>query len=381
MQNDLPVRYLDSVIRKFLQEKMVLLGGPRQVGKTTLALDILGSAAREQSPAYLNWDEPSVPPRLKLGQLPASQPLLILDEIHKYKPWRNLLKGLYDTQKRIRRFLVTGSARLDVYRRGGDSLQGRYYFLRLHPWSVRELTTQPTVAQLERLLKFGGFPEPFLRADEDHRRLWARQRLSLVLRDDLRSLEQVKDIDLVQRLVELLPSKVGAPLSVKSLREDLEVDHKTVERWLKILESLFVCYRVPPFGAPRVRAVKKEQKLYLWDWADVPEPGFRFENLVASQLLKYCHWLEDTKGYRMELRYLRDTDRREVDFVVLKEGKPEFAVECKTGEKAISGAVHYFSERVKIPLWYQVHLGARAYDQGVVKVRPFIQFCEELGMP
>jgi hypothetical protein len=170
-------------------------------------------------------------------------------------------------------------------------------------------------------------------------------------------------------------------LSVKSLREDLEVAHDTVERWLTILENLYVCFRIAPFGAPRIRAVKKSPKLYLWDWSAAPEGGPRFENLVASQLLKYCHWIEDTEGFAMELRFLRDIDKREIDFVVLKDGQPLFAVECKTGERSPSPAIPYFAERTKIPRFYQVHVGERHYESGAATVMPFRAFCGELGMP
>jgi predicted AAA+ superfamily ATPase len=202
-----------------------------------------------------------------------------------------------------------------------------------------------------------------------------------VVGEDLRDLEQIREISLVEHLVALLPDRVGSPLSVKSLREDLQVDHKTAERWLQALENMYVCFRVAPYGPPRVRAVKKERKLYLWDWSAVDEPGPRFENLVASQLLKYCHWLEDTRGHVMDLRYLRDTDKREVDFVVLRDGKPAFAVECKAGEKAVSPAVRYFAERTSIPRFYQVHLGERHYETGKVTVLPFLRFCDDLDLP
>ena len=166
-----------------------------------------------------------------------------------------------------------------------------------------------------------------------------------------------------------------------SLREDLQIDHKTAERWLLILENLYVCFRVPPYGSPRVRAVKNAGKLYLWDWSSYESDGPRFENMVACQLLKYCHWVEDTQGYSMGLRYLRDTDKREVDFVVLKDRKPVFAVECKSGEKAIGPALRYFAERTPIPRFYQTHLGERHYSTGKVTVVPFIRLCEELGLP
>ncbi len=165
------------------------------------------------------------------------------------------------------------------------------------------------------------------------------------------------------------------------LSGDLEVDHKTVERWVQILENLYLCFRVPPFGGPRIRAVKKERKLYLWDWSMVEEPGPRFENLVASQLLKYCHSVEDTEGWPLELRYLRDTDRREVDFVVLRKRKPIFAVECKTGERTAAPALSYFAERTGIPRFFQVHLGDAHHEHGKITVLPFARLCEELALP
>lgn len=370
-------RSYEAPVRALLRDKMVFLGGPRQVGKTSLALQLLGA---EQHPGYLNWDDARVPPRLRRGELPA-EPMIVLDEIHKYARWRNLVKGFYDTHKSTTKFIVTGSARLDYYRKGGDSLVGRYNFVRMHPFSLREWSANPTDADVQRLLRFGGFPEPLIRANEDHHRLWQRQRLSRVVRDDLRDLEYVRDVSLVEALVDLLPGRVGSPLSVKSLREDLEVDHKTVARWLTILENLFVCFRIPPYGTPRIRAVKKEQKLYLWDWSQVEDPGPRFENMVASQLLKFCHWQEDTRGFRMELRFIRDVDKREIDFVVLRDKKPLFAVECKSGERGIGAANAYFAARLPLPTIYQVHLGERAFNTGNVRVRPFRQFCEELSLP
>jgi hypothetical protein len=360
---------------------MVFIGGPRQVGKTTFALGLLGREADERHPAYLNGDHPAVPPRLRRAELPAGEPLLLLDEVHKYARWRNLLKGIYDTEKSRLKIIVTGSARLDYYRKGGDSLAGRYRYFRLHPFSLRELHRSPSRADLDALLKFGGFPEPLFEQNEAAHRIWRRDRIARVVREDLRDLEHVREISLVEHLTDLLPSKVGAPLSVKSLREDLQIDHKTAERWLQILENLYVCFRVSPYGPPRVRAVKKERKLYLWDWSSVEDAGPRFENLVASQLLKYCHWIEDTEGHAMELRYLRDTDKREVDFVVLKDRRPLFAVECKTGEKAISPAIRYFAERTPIPHFYQAHLGGRHYSTGNVTVLPFTELCRELQLP
>ena len=220
-------RYLQDGVADALKRKMVFIGGPRQVGKTTFALGFLGKGADETHPAYLNWDHPAIPPRLRRAELPAGEPLLLLDEIHKYSRWRNLLKGIYDTEKSRRRIIVAGSARLDYYRKGGDSLAGRYRYFRLHPFSLRELNRRPARSDLEALLKFGGFPEPLFAQNEAEHRIWRRDRISRVVREDLRDLEHVREISLIEHLTDLLPSKVGSPLSVKSLREDLQVDHVT----------------------------------------------------------------------------------------------------------------------------------------------------------
>ena len=371
-------RYLHGAIDADLGEKMVFVSGPRQVGKTTLALALLG-AADTRHPGYFNWDDVRVRPRIVRGELPPGVSRVVFDEIHKYARWRNLVKGLWDTRAPGQSFLVTGSARLDVYRRGGDSLHGRYHPYRLHPLSLRELGVGRSA--FKNLLRFGGFPEPFFRASALHWRRWQRERLDRVVRDDVRDLEHVRELSLIEVLADALPSRVGAPLSIRSLREDLQVAHDTAERWIEILERLFVCFRIPPFGAPRIRAVKKEQKLYLWDWSAVDDPGARFENLVASQLLKYCHFAEDTEGWRMDLRFLRDTDGREVDFVVLRNRQPLFAVEVKTGERAVSPAIRYFRERTSIPRWYQTHQGAKDAVIDGIRVLPFHVLCDELELP
>lgn len=374
-------RYLTGPIRDALARKMAFVGGPRQVGKTTLALSLLGSRADESHPAYFNWDDPRDAARLRRVELPPDEKLLVFDEIHKYARWRGLVKGIHDSEKSSRRILVTGSARLDYYRKGGDSLANRYRYFRLHPFSLPELNRSPTRSDVEALLRFGGFPEPFLAQDEREHRIWQRDRISRVVREDLRDLEQVREISLIEQLVDLLPVRVGSPLSVNNLREDLGVDHKTVDRWLTILENLYLCFRIAPYGPPRVRAVKKERKLYFWDWSMAPEGGPRLENLVASHLLKYCHFVEDTEGYTMELRFLRDTDKREVDFVVLRDRKPEFAVECKSGERSVSAAIRYFAERTPIPRFFQVHLGEAHYESGKATVLPFSRFCRDRGLP
>ncbi|KKL48427.1 hypothetical protein LCGC14_2325630 [marine sediment metagenome] len=373
-------RYINDSVDEDLKNKMVFVGGPRQVGKTTFALTFL-SEPDEKHPAYLNWDDILTRSSLLRGELPPDEGIIVLDEIHKFARWRNLVKGFFDTKKSIVSFLITGSARLDFYSKGGDSLQGRYHYYRLHPFSIQEFSNNPSESDVQSLLKFGGFPEPLLRAEEKFWRRWQRERLQRVIYEDIRDLENIKEISLLELLAEELPNRVGAPLSIKRIRELLQVAHETVERWLKIFERMYYCYRIPPYGSPRIRAVKKEQKLYLWDWSMVPDPGPRFENFVASQLLKYCHFIEDTQGFRMDLRFIRDTDKREIDFVVLKEGSPMFAVECKSGEKNINQSLFYFMERTSIPKFYQVHEGRKDYEKKGVRVLPIHTFCKELCLP
>lgn len=374
-------RYLEEAVREDLEEKMVFLGGPRQVGKTTLSLKLLENGS-EKHPAYLNWDDVTTRKMLLAGALPGGQSLVIFDEIHKYKEWRNLIKGFCDLNKTSRSFLVTGSAKLDYYRRGGDSLQGRYHYHRLHPFSLYEINSKPTRADLEQLLRFGGFPEPFLKSNTRHWKRWQRERRARVIQDDLIGLEQVKEVSQLDLLADILPMRVGAPLSINNLRGDLSVAFETVERWVCILENLYYCFRIQPYGLPRIRAMKKEKKLFMWDWSLCEDEAARFENMVASNLLKYCHRLEDQEGDRMELRFLRDSQKREIDFVVLRDGKPEFAVECKSGERNLSRNISYFSERTSIPFFYQVHMGTRDYEVAGARARvlPFTAMAGILGV-
>lgn len=371
-------RYLTSLLKENLQKRMAFVGGPRQVGKTTLCVSFLKTKT-VRDPAYKNWDNLSDRKELRSGQLPDA-PLVVLDEVHKFKLWRQLVKGFFDSNKDRQNYLVTGSARLDHYRRGGDSLLGRYRYFRLHPFSVNELRLR-SKSDLEGLLEFGGFPEPFFSQSQKEKRLWSQERLYRIVNDDISDLEALKDFSRLELLADSLESRVGSLLSLKSFEEDLSVSQKTVAHWVDILDRVYFSFRVSPFGPPRIRAVKKAQKLYLWDWSSITNPGARFENLVAAQLLKYCHFIEDTEGHRMELRYLRDVDGREVDFVVLKDRKPLFAVECKSGEGSVSRSILYYQQRTQIPRFYQVHLGQGDFLSQGVRVLPFLKFCHELQLP
>ena len=284
-------RYLAAQVERDLSRKMVFVAGPRQVGKTTLARMLLDSPQ-----GYLNWDVADDRESILRRELPPGE-LLVLDEIHKYRGWRNYLKGLYDGRRRATRILVTGSARLEAYRFGGDSLQGRYHLLRLHPLSVAELDIR-TPGELGDLLVLGGFPEPWFGASRVEARRWARDYRTLLIREEVAGLERVQDLGSLELLMLRLPDLVGSPLSVNALREDLQVSHKSVSAWLRVFERLYAIFRLPPFGAPRIRAVKKEQKHYHLDWSLVPDESARFENLVACHLLKWVHFPAGRAGAR-----------------------------------------------------------------------------------
>lgn len=369
-------RYLYDPINEDLASKMVFLGGPRQVGKTTLAKEFI-----QKNNQYFNWDDLEDRTIIKSHKIPADLKVVVLDEVHKYTRWRTLVKGLFDKYFDKLSIIVTGSARLDHLRKGGDSLFGRYHYYRLHPLSLSEVDTKFSREKLEILLKFGGFPEPFKEASEKFYRRWKKERINRVVYQDLRDLDTVKDLSKIELLIDALPSRVGSLLSIKNLNEDLEVSPNTVARWIEVLEAVYYCYRILPYGPPKIRAVRHANKLYLWDWAETEPDGARFENLVASHLLKYCHFIEDTEGHDMELRYLRDIDGHEIDFVVLKDKRPIFAVECKSGDKQLSKHISYFKQRTQIPEFYQVHLGKS--DFGVSsfgRVLPFEKFCKELRL-
>lgn len=367
-------RYLTPSIEKDLQKKMVFVGGPRQVGKTTLARHILG----KNEEGYLNWDNPEHREAILKRELPPS-PLWVFDEIHKYRGWRNYLKGLYDVLGKKQKILVTGSARLDFYRHAGDSLQGRYHYLRLHPLSVAELKIS-SAQDFQSLLNFSGFPEPFFEGSEVEARRWSREYRQRLIREDLLSLERVDDLSHIELLMLRLPSLVGSPLSINVLREDLQVSHKAVSNWLNIFERLYAIFRISPFGAPKIRAVKKEQKHYQFDWSLVEDLGYRFENLVASHLLKWVHLMEDTQGRDLELRYFRDVDGREVDFIVTEKGKVKWAIECKWEDAEIAKGLKYFKARFpSAEAWQISAVGKKDYLSGEgIRVSPALHFLKNL---
>jgi predicted AAA+ superfamily ATPase len=348
-------RYLRHSVQRDLARKMVFVAGPRQVGKTTFARGLPGGRR-----GYLLWDDPDDRQQILQRQLPPGS-LWVFDELHKYRKWRNYLKGIYDKKTAAQRILVTGSARLDYYRFGGDSLQGRYHYFRMHPLSVAELgITRPR--ELGDLLTLGGYPEPFFLSSEVEAKRWSRQYRMRFAREDVSDLERVQDLGTFELLTLRLPELVGSPLSVNGLREDLQVSHKTVSKWLEVLERLYAIFRIAPFGAPNIRAVKKERKHYHFDWTLVEKQPLRFENLVAAHLLKWIHFQQDDQARDLELRFFRDVDRREVDFVVEEHRRPILFVECKWGDDDVDRGLRYLASRFpSAEAWQISATGKRDY--------------------
>lgn len=369
-------RYLQDIVREDLEAKMAFVGGPRQVGKTSLTRLISASA---KAPAYFNWDDRRHRRAILGAEWKPETDLIIFDEIHKYPKWKQMVKGLWDTREHGERILVTGSSRLDVYRRGGDSLLGRYHYLRLHPFSARELEERhPLVAafprkppelvfdlrsgELEALLHLGGFPEPYLAGSDRVLKRWQRERFDRVFREDIRDVEAVRALSQVELLGAMLPERVGSPLSFLSLSEDLEVSPKTVRSWVELLARNYYVFRVPPYHQRLARALKKESKYYLWDWSEVPSEGARFENLLASHLLKFCHFMTDSHGIEVDLHYVRDQEKREVDFLVTWEKKPWLLVECKLEPGGSQRSIAHFGKKLDLASRYVVtRAGAKDY--------------------
>jgi len=374
---------------------MTLLVGPRQVGKTTLARSLLPAGG-----AYFNWDVEAdrrllvrSPGEFWAQKAGVARPArIVLDEIHKYPRWKRFLKGLFDAHSGELEILVTGSGRLDVYQRGGDSLLGRYFLHRLHPFTVGELLaggkqTVPLPSEflealdgppevpggeeaLDRIERFTGFPEPLFKGREDFLVRWRRTRRDLVLREDLRDLTRIREMGLLESLALLLPDKVGSPLSLNALREDLGVAFNTVRDWVGALSRLYFLFEIRPFAGKLSRTLRREAKVYLFDPSEVPSDGARFENLVALHLLKLVDAWNDRGQGDFSLHYVRDKEKREADFLVVQGRRPFLMVECKLSDRESSPSLGYFAERLKPRKAVQVVRRGRASLQGGHLVLP-----------
>ena len=363
------MRYIASHILDDLRKKMVFVGGPRQVGKTTLAKAILS----KNFPAgiYLNWDYDEDRQDILQKRWSDENDLLIFDELHKFPRWKSWIKGLYDVSHEIHSFLITGSARLVIYRRGGDSLMGRYHYWRLHPFTLDEIPNGfSSKDAFNRLMTVGGFPEPFLDGDEREARRWRRERFDRVIREDVRDLESVRNIQLLSMFLDLLRHRVGGLVRLSNIASDIQISPKTAKSWLEVLERMYLVFSVRPYTKSLPRAVLKPPKVYFFDNGDVlGDEGVRFENLVATSLLKRLHFLEDRDGYCYELRYIRDKEGREVDFAVIKDGHLEELIEAKYSDDSISRHLQYYAERLKPEKATQIVAKIRRpYDKGRIKI-------------
>ncbi len=375
--------------------QMAMVSGPRQVGKTTLARSMFD----EQEIFYLNWDDfddralllqggRAIAQYIGLDQLRADAPLIILDEIHKFPQWKQLVKGFYDHYRGQCHILITGSARMDVYKKGGDSLMGRYFNYRLHPLTVREVMgsaqmdhnadIQPPQRivdeDFEALLTWGGFPEPYLKRDRRFFNRWSKLRLQQLLQEDIRELTKVQGLGQIEMLVLLLKHQSGQLTSYSNLAKKIRVSVDTIRRWLGVLEAMYYCYAIRPWTKNITRSLLKEPKYYLWDWAQCSDIGARNENFIASHLLKAVHYWSDTGMGDYGLFFLRDKDKREVDFLVSKDGEPWFIVEVKSSMKQpLSSSLEIFARQLKVEHVFQVAIDAAYVDKNVFELkRPVI---------
>ncbi|MBT0654202.1 ATP-binding protein [Geomobilimonas luticola] len=337
-------RYLSDTIHSDLGKKMVLLTGPRQVGKTTLAKELM---AGYQRPQYLNWDVVD-DRRVLIAQTWSPRPdLLVFDEIHKMSDWKLFLKGVFDGRTPGQAILVTGSARMETFRQSGESLAGRYFQARLHPFSVREwveMTDARPGDALDRLIERGGLPEPFLADEALQAERWRQQYFTDLVREDVLEFSRIQEIRVMRLLVELLRGRVGSPLSVASLARDLQIAPNTVARYLEILEALYVIFLVRPYHRNVARAILKEPKVYFFDTGYVlGDAGIKWENACAAMLLKHIQFEQDVLGKSSTLHYLRTKDGAEVDFVLCENSSPSHLIECKHADNSPTPALIRFA--------------------------------------
>lgn len=354
----------------FKNQKMAFLSGPRQSGKTTLAKLLLG----KNKTGYYNWDQMEF--RKAWTKSPSTlienhhNKMVVFDEIHKAKGWKRNLKGIYDTLENFVSILVTGSARLNVYKKGGDSLMGRYLNFRLHGFTVGELLHQKipgpqtiikktnqkkikvnseSIKIYQNLMKYSGFPEPYLKKSFKWLEIWRKSRNEKIIREDLRDLSRIPELSQIEMLCSLLPEKIGSPLSLQSLAEDLEVSHHTIKRWLNYLVELYYFFEIRPYSKNISRSLKKERKIYLFDWTEIEDTAAKFENLVACHLIKACHYWNDTGEGDFNLHYLRNKDKKEIDFLITNKNKPWLMMECKLANSTISKSYQSFASQVDCP--------------------------------
>lgn len=360
-------------------EQMLFLAGPRQVGKTTLAKK---TETFTNDFFYFNWDNlahreeltyqaNAIFEDIPFKKASKKKPIVALDEIHKFKKWKSLLKGLYDTYKERARIIVTGSAKLNIYQKFGDSLMGRYFLYRIHPFSIGEILhkappedyflrppSKVTKGQMDHLLTFGGFPDPYLKKDPRFYTRWQNLRKTQLFNEDIRDLSNIQDIGQLELLYHILQEQTAQLTSYSNLSRKLMLTAPTIKRWIDLFEQIYYCYQIRPWHKNVSRSLLKEPKIYLFDWSTVSEPGARVENFVAGHLLKAVHLWTDCGLGDFQLHYLRDKSQREVDFLIVKDRMPWLLVEVKSSANAqLSPQLEYFQKQLQAPYAFQV-----AYD-------------------
>ncbi len=366
-----------ELIKKDIDKKIVFVVGPRQVGKTWISKE-LGKSFKKT--VYLSFDRREDREIIENESWLESTELLIFDELHKMKGWKNYIKGIFDTKPAKMKILVTGSARLDTFKQGGESLAGRFFTHRLLPFTPAELLkTDYKENNIDRFIERGGFPEPFLEEDLVNATRWRTEYITGLIREDVLNFENIMDLKAISLVLDILRSRVGSLVSYSSIARDVELSVNTVKKYINIFESLYIIFRVTPFSKNISRSLLKEPKIYFFDNGLVQgDDGIKFENLVALSLLKNTLKNEDTTGENWSLNYLRTKDGREVDLCVVKNGNPEYMVEVKNRDKSVSKNLHYFKDRYDIKAIQVVkELRLEKIDNGVT-VRRGIDFLKEL---
>jgi len=356
-------RLYENIVSEHIRmyRQMVFLSGPRQVGKTTIAKSFASD--------YLNWEEKetrllilkgakAVGRSLALDERRDSGKVIVFDEIHRYQKWKTFLKGFFDIYEKSAKVFATGSAKMDVYKRGGDSMMGRYFPYRIHPLSVAELITTaiPDEKQIIRppkeladtewkaLLEFGGFPEPFSNRQARFLRKWRALRMEQLFSQDIRDLTKTVEIEQIEALATILANRTGEQLVIASLAREVTASEPTIKKWVSILKSLYYGFTVKPYHKNIESSIRKTPKWYLRDWSGIADPGKRAETFVACHLLKAVECWTDLGFGTFDLYYVRDRKKREVDFLVTKDNAPWFLAEVKNSNEALSSSLAFFQK-------------------------------------
>ncbi|MEJ2177386.1 MAG: ATP-binding protein [Gammaproteobacteria bacterium] len=372
-------RYLKDPLVEEIDKKILLLTGPRQCGKTTLSKMLTTDFQ------YINHDLAEHRLLLAEKSWDREKALIIFDELHKMHEWKSWLKGIYDVEGIPPGLMVTGSARLDAFRKVGDSLAGRHFQFRLHPIDLKEALAYSDLEAPDiftRLMAVGGFPEPFLNGTTRYYNRWKRSHVDLILKEDLLTLSAVRDIQSIETLIELLRSRVGSPVSSNSLARDLHKSPNTIQSWLKLLEDLYVIFRVTPYHKNIARSILKEPKFYFYDNGMVMgDDGIKLENLVACALLKEIHRCQDVEGENCRLHYVRNKDGQEIDFLVTRANKPERLIEVKWADNSLSPHFKKFFPRVQLKRVQVVgELKQSKSYPSAERIEPAIKFLSELSL-